>query len=750
MQSNLDRPFKMAELAKSAFLSEAQLRRIFRSVTGEGILPNLMRMRVEKARQLLADTNLTVNEIADAVGFPTHSAFSSYFKRRTGTSPRAFREGARANVGPVTQQPFLLDTGPRLRFSDDFEGRILRSCWKARSGEWKQENGFLTGEGNFDFAICFQNPMPENFRLTYEIRIQAAGDSRAADLHLFLENDRNDQTYCLINVGKYDNSAAEMSHRTLGTLLAVPGRVSKGQWHRVSFELMDDKGLFRFDDKDLFQFRDPFPPPYSARCRFSIGSYRCRIEIRNLRLHDLGFSPLVRAIRQGDLLFNSGFFDRALDFYLRHLQSADVSFVDTVELRYKIAQCFFRQGDRFQAKAWLGKVVVLPETDYWAQQAELVQLEILLAEGELDEFQNKARDWFRNPLMQTGIRRIIREALGELDAKGFHEKQYALAKFMLELNRPGDFGALVALEYVADACQYRNDLSAAEKHYRAVAEWPGAPQEKALLAAYNLGFVLALQGRLTEALRIARGFRERTREIFFVARGETYAAFYERGLGKWECALEELADIEKKYPTAGDIIAFAQMQRAMMLCCLGQTAQTREDMARVQKQFPNYYMLQPGKRSYYLYVPELVDGRFKEAIKLLLDDARRDDNDFAEHDRQFIKAGLIAEYSGYLEVSREILSESLRRFPANRCGFLPLLAKHLLENKGDELEKMEYPGWHRSEVFYLAGLMYERRGNPSRSRELLKMSLKADPTLRWPAYLARERLRREEGLPRER
>lgn len=58
-----------------------------------GITPSewLARVIVQKAKELLATTTLTVQQISDELNFPTASFFGQYFKRHVGTTPRLFR-----------------------------------------------------------------------------------------------------------------------------------------------------------------------------------------------------------------------------------------------------------------------------------------------------------------------------------------------------------------------------------------------------------------------------------------------------------------------------------------------------------------------------------------------------------------------------------------------------------------------------------------------------------------------------------
>ena len=47
---------------------------------------------------------------------------------------------------------------------------------------------------------------------------------------------------------------------------------------------------------------------------------------------------------------------------------------------------------------------------------------------------------------------------------------------------------------------------------------------------------------------------------------------------------------------------------------------------------------------------------------------------------------------------------------------------------------------HRSEMFYLASMLYGKRGDRERETRLLKLSVKEDPMRAWPAALAQRRL----------
>ena len=105
-----------------------------------------------------------------------------------------------------------------------------------------------------------------------------------------------------------------------------------------------------------------------------------------------------------------------------------------------------------------------------------------------------------------------------------------------------------------------------------------------------------------------------------------------------------------------------------------------------------------------------------------------------------VKAGILFELAGERKRAEEAWKGVEKRFPPERCGFYALLAKDLRSDRPDNLEDMVFHAQIRSEMFYLCALLFEKRENEKRSHELLELCVKEDPTLRWPAFLARQKL----------
>jgi AraC family transcriptional regulator len=91
MLAHLDEPMGLDKLAALVSLSRYHFCTAFRLSTGSTPHVWLTRQRMVLAQRLLSDPNLSISEIALAVGFATPSAFAATFHRIVGTTPRSFR-----------------------------------------------------------------------------------------------------------------------------------------------------------------------------------------------------------------------------------------------------------------------------------------------------------------------------------------------------------------------------------------------------------------------------------------------------------------------------------------------------------------------------------------------------------------------------------------------------------------------------------------------------------------------------------
>lgn len=84
-------PWRVHELASGTGYSRSRFTRLFTETLGVPPREYVTRSRIERARALLQESDMTVSEIAFALGYADVFFFSRHFKQITGRSPRAYR-----------------------------------------------------------------------------------------------------------------------------------------------------------------------------------------------------------------------------------------------------------------------------------------------------------------------------------------------------------------------------------------------------------------------------------------------------------------------------------------------------------------------------------------------------------------------------------------------------------------------------------------------------------------------------------
>lgn len=87
MAENLEEPYSAVQLAKTAGLSVRQVERLFLRYLGVTPGRYYMRLRLERARQLLRQTNMPILDVAIATGFASHSYFAQSYRTQFGRPP---------------------------------------------------------------------------------------------------------------------------------------------------------------------------------------------------------------------------------------------------------------------------------------------------------------------------------------------------------------------------------------------------------------------------------------------------------------------------------------------------------------------------------------------------------------------------------------------------------------------------------------------------------------------------------------
>jgi transcriptional regulator GlxA family with amidase domain len=87
----LHEPLDIAAMARHASVSPRTFARRFREETGTTPLQWLLAQRVQEARRLLEETDLSIDAVAWKAGFGTAASLRDHFRRATATTPTAYR-----------------------------------------------------------------------------------------------------------------------------------------------------------------------------------------------------------------------------------------------------------------------------------------------------------------------------------------------------------------------------------------------------------------------------------------------------------------------------------------------------------------------------------------------------------------------------------------------------------------------------------------------------------------------------------
>ena len=82
---------KISDFAEKYFFSREYLSKLYKQKYGIGIYEDLSRIRMERAKRLLRDTDIQVQDIAMRVGFSDTNYFSKAFRKYTGLKPSEYR-----------------------------------------------------------------------------------------------------------------------------------------------------------------------------------------------------------------------------------------------------------------------------------------------------------------------------------------------------------------------------------------------------------------------------------------------------------------------------------------------------------------------------------------------------------------------------------------------------------------------------------------------------------------------------------
>lgn len=89
---NYSRKIRVSELAKYIGLDRKYISKLFKDVVGVTIQDYLISFRINKAKEMMKDKQLSIGDISRSVGYDNPLIFSKTFKKVSGVSPSKYRE----------------------------------------------------------------------------------------------------------------------------------------------------------------------------------------------------------------------------------------------------------------------------------------------------------------------------------------------------------------------------------------------------------------------------------------------------------------------------------------------------------------------------------------------------------------------------------------------------------------------------------------------------------------------------------
>jgi AraC-like DNA-binding protein len=111
MRHAYQRPINVSDISAQANLSPYHFLRVYKQTFHETPHEFLTRLRIERAKTLLAKGNHNVTEACFEVGFSSLGSFSTLFAHRVGLSPSEYRRYVRSSVVvPGVVRPLFVPT----------------------------------------------------------------------------------------------------------------------------------------------------------------------------------------------------------------------------------------------------------------------------------------------------------------------------------------------------------------------------------------------------------------------------------------------------------------------------------------------------------------------------------------------------------------------------------------------------------------------------------------------------------------
>lgn len=97
MEDHLNDNLSFSVICHYSAQSATNLKTIFKTVTGQGVMEYYRNLKIDRAKTLLRESNGNITQIADHLGYTSVQYFSRHFKQATGMTPREYTLSVQAN-----------------------------------------------------------------------------------------------------------------------------------------------------------------------------------------------------------------------------------------------------------------------------------------------------------------------------------------------------------------------------------------------------------------------------------------------------------------------------------------------------------------------------------------------------------------------------------------------------------------------------------------------------------------------------
>lgn len=104
IEENYMSKLTLADLSGMFFMSEEHISRAFKEEFGVNLFQYLMRLKIDKAKQLLVQSAMKTAELGDLLGFVDASHFAKAFRKHEGCSPKEYRDRSRKDCAGTAHQ----------------------------------------------------------------------------------------------------------------------------------------------------------------------------------------------------------------------------------------------------------------------------------------------------------------------------------------------------------------------------------------------------------------------------------------------------------------------------------------------------------------------------------------------------------------------------------------------------------------------------------------------------------------------